>query len=150
MQTFFPYPSIHQSASVLDYRRLGKQRVEGYQILNILLGKAKKTKTGKVAWSNHPAVKMWKGYEKYLCVYVIVMCDEWISRGYKDTLRPKIVEFSKEIYTPALLPDFIGNEKFHESHRAALLYKNCEYYKQFQWKETPNINYIWDIKKISY
>ena len=36
MQTFLPYPSFEETASILDYRRLGKQRVEGFQILNII------------------------------------------------------------------------------------------------------------------
>jgi Pyrimidine dimer DNA glycosylase len=33
MHTFLPYPSFEETASILDYRRLGKQRVEGFQIL---------------------------------------------------------------------------------------------------------------------
>jgi hypothetical protein len=138
MQTFMPYPSCSQSAAVLDDKQLGKQRIEGYQILNILLGKTKKTKTGKVAWENHPAVKMWKGHEKFLCVYVATMCKEWIKRGYKDSLLPKIDSYYKELENVQISsPDIIGNEEFHSSHRAALLYENYEYYKQFQWKETP-------------
>ena len=38
MQTFLPYMSFDDSAAVLDYRRLGKQRVETMQILYTLLG----------------------------------------------------------------------------------------------------------------
>ena len=52
MQTFLPYKSFKDSFKVLDYRRLGKQRVEAYQILNVLLGRTK-TK----GWSNHPATE---------------------------------------------------------------------------------------------
>ena len=33
MQTFLPYPDFARSARCLDNRRLGKQRVESYQIL---------------------------------------------------------------------------------------------------------------------
>ena len=36
MQTFLPYPDFQISASVLDYRRLGKQRVECKQLLTAL------------------------------------------------------------------------------------------------------------------
>jgi hypothetical protein len=57
MQTFLPYYSFEESAKCLDYRRLGKQRVEVYQIINILEGKNKTN-----GWVNHPAVKMWIGY----------------------------------------------------------------------------------------
>lgn len=38
MQTFLPYESYDDSAESLDYRRLGKQRVETLQILMTLLG----------------------------------------------------------------------------------------------------------------
>ena len=38
MQTFLPYESFEESASVLDWRRLGKQRVEGMQIINAISG----------------------------------------------------------------------------------------------------------------
>ena len=39
MQTFLPYPDIEKSLNSLDSKRLGKQRVEAYQILNILLNR---------------------------------------------------------------------------------------------------------------
>ena len=42
MQTFLPYKSFEQSAQVLDWRRLGKQRVEGMQIINAITGKTRK------------------------------------------------------------------------------------------------------------
>lgn len=35
MQTFLPYANFEASAKVLDYKRLGKQRVEAKQILEI-------------------------------------------------------------------------------------------------------------------
>jgi len=38
MQTFLPFPDFKKSASCLDYKRLGKQRVEGLQILNAIQG----------------------------------------------------------------------------------------------------------------
>jgi hypothetical protein len=61
MQTFLPYKDFKKSAKVLDNKRLGKQRVEAFQILNILLGRTK-TK----GWRNHPAVLMWKGHSNAL------------------------------------------------------------------------------------
>ena len=39
MQTFLPYADFQRSAQVLDYKRLGKQRVEALQIHNIVSGK---------------------------------------------------------------------------------------------------------------
>ena len=37
MQTFLPYSNFQKTAEVLDYRRLGKQRVEGMQIIKTIL-----------------------------------------------------------------------------------------------------------------
>jgi hypothetical protein len=37
MQTFLPLPDFIESAKVLDYKRLGKQRVEAWQILKAIL-----------------------------------------------------------------------------------------------------------------
>ena len=79
MQTFLPYPSFTKSAACLDSRRLGKQRVEAKQIYLAL------TKPG-YGWQNHPAVKMWRGYEPALLSYGIIVCYEWVNRGFKDTL----------------------------------------------------------------
>jgi len=58
MQTFLPYTDFIQSAKCLDYRRLGKQRLEAKTILNILLNE-----TTKAGWRNHPAVLMWSSHE---------------------------------------------------------------------------------------
>ena len=56
MQTFVPYPDCKLTAECLDYRRLGKQRVEAMQIINCLEG------TGSTHWTRHPAVRMWVGH----------------------------------------------------------------------------------------
>ena len=58
MQTFLPYPSKRESLDALDNKRLNKQILECYQILNILTGNSKSN-----AWRNHPAVLMWEGAE---------------------------------------------------------------------------------------
>ena len=84
MQTFLPYANFNRSARALDYKRLGKQRVEALQIHNIVSGK--RTTGG---WVNHPAVKMWKGYAAALAVYHNTMIDEWVDRGYNNNM-PKL------------------------------------------------------------
>ena len=66
MQTFLPYTSFEDVARTLDRKRLGKQRVEGMQILNVLA----KPPNYTGAWVHHPAVKMWRGYEDALKQYV--------------------------------------------------------------------------------
>jgi hypothetical protein len=76
MQTFLPYRDFNSTAYCLDYRRLGKQRLETYQIIRVLTGLS----TG---WANHPAVKMWKGYVPALKAYYNAIVFEWIERGYE-------------------------------------------------------------------
>jgi len=139
MQTFLPYPDFKKSAKCLDYKRLGKQRVEAKQILNILNGKAKLNKNGKISWENHPAVKMWKGYEKPLTQYMNTMIQEWIDRGYKNTME---INRSNEKFD---LPPWIGDDRLHSSHRSNLLRKNKDYYSKFGWIETNDLLYYWPI-----
>ena len=69
MQTFLPHINYLKVARVLDNKRLNKQILEGYQILNTLSGRS----TG---WIHHPAVKMWRGAENELWMYVRSMITE--------------------------------------------------------------------------
>ena len=93
MQTFLPYPNFEKSIKTLDYRRLGKQRVEAFQILNILLNRTKSS-----AWRNHPAVLMWRGYENALKIYLNLCISEWISRGYKNTMKTEKINGKVRTY----------------------------------------------------
>ena len=145
MQTFLPYPSFIQSAKCLDYRRLGKQRVECSQILKVLLNESKGN-----AWKNHPAVLMWKGYELALAYYGFAICQEWISRKYRDSLQPKFKYYINLLLDKGNkfnMPLFLGNIEFHASHRSNLLRKKPEYYKQFNWSEPDNLPYVWPTKE---
>lgn len=137
MQTFLPEPSFYTSAQVLDNKRLGKQRVEGYQILRTLTGKS----TGGV---NHPAVKMWRGHESTLYTYIEVICLEWRARGYKDTILDKLQNEFPEYLQSHGLPNWY-NAEFIESHRSNLIRKDPVYYRRY-WPDTPdNLPYIWPV-----
>jgi hypothetical protein len=136
MQTFLPYADFAKTASALDYRRLGKQRVETKQILMALTGES----TG---WRNHPATKMWSGHERLLCYYGMVMSTEWKSRGYVDNLFPYFVSKLEVTEYKDDLPWFIGNEAFHRSHRSNLLRKAPEYYSELFSDVPDNLPYIW-------
>jgi len=146
MQTFLPYADFEKTASVLDYRRLGKQRVETKQILMALNGESR-------GWVNHPATKMWTGYEYLLAYYGLVMSTEWKHRGYVDNLLPyfaqKMVDLTVEGKHFESIPWFIGCEPFHESHRSNLLRKAPEYYSEF-FSDTPSdLPYIWTPEEMS-
>lgn len=134
MQTFLPYPSFQQTATCLDYRRLGKQRSECKQILNALRHGG--------GWSNHPAVKMWRGHERTLCLYAIVICLEWRQRGYKDQQLEWFI--NRVLDTPnGEDPPWLGDDAFHASHRSNLLRKKPDHYEQFSWDESPDLPYVW-------
>jgi hypothetical protein len=136
MQTFLPYPNLKKSLKALDSRRLGKQRVEAFQILNILLDR-----TNKKGWRNHPAVKMWQGYENALKLYFNKAVKLWISKGYKNTMK---LEKTKG---KIILPKWFGNKKFHDSHKSNLLRKNKEHYSKFGWKEKNDLEYFWPCEE---
>lgn len=146
MQTFLPLPDFKESAACLDMRRLGKQRVETLQILQTLFSPARKQ---QAAWSHHPAVLMWKGHEIALCEYGLAICDEWFSRGYRDTVHSQILvfhDFLLEQGRSKAFPAWIGNEKFHSSHRSNLLRKAPEWYSRFGWIEGPDQPYFWPVR----
>jgi hypothetical protein len=150
MQTFLPYDSFTKTAEVLDYRRLGKQRIEAMQIINaaemrrlgidrIYIVKEKRYKA--TGWYNHPATVTWENYIPALKHYCNLMIIEWIKRGYKNTMS------FYDINQPIVIPPFIGNEKLHASHRSNLLRKDYKYYSQFGWTESPDMPYYWPDSK---
>lgn len=134
MQTFLPYPDFQKSIRILDSKRLGKQRVETFQVLNILL---KRTETK--GWRNHPVTQMWTGYESALQLYQNYTIQEWINRGYKNTMQ------FENLIIEARMPKWLGDERLHRSHRSNLLRKDYEYYSKF-FDEDPNLEYYWPKK----
>lgn len=136
MQTFLIYKDFIETAKCLDYRRLGKQRIEAKQILNILLNRTKSK-----AWIHHPAVIMWKGYENCLKYYYNCILQEWVDRGYKNTMLFETIEI------PIIYPKWFDYNDVFQSHRSNLLRKNEEYYIQFGWLEKNNLPYFWPINE---
>jgi hypothetical protein len=130
MQTFLPHPDFAETARSLDWRRLGKQRVEAQQILNALANGG--------GWSNHPAVKMWRGYEDALRLYRNTIIEEWVRRGYRNNMPLAAVP------DDVALPPWLGDSEFHASHRARLLAKDPEFYGRHGWTEAPaDQGYLW-------
>jgi hypothetical protein len=141
MQTFLPFPDYEQTAVVLDYKRLGKQRVEAKQILMALNNETK-------GWVNHPATKMWKGHEFSLANYGLVMCTEWISRGFNDSLSSfflsRIDSYDSPVFN-RLEPDWLGLQEFHVSHQSNLIRKDEEFYSPI-FPNVPNsLPYFWPV-----
>jgi hypothetical protein len=129
MQTFLPYADFRKSLESLDYRRLGKQRVEALQIVNALEGRSK-------GWVNHPATRMWAPYLDALKHYHNIAINVWVEKGYRNTMKHFIVP---EKY---FQPHFLGNYEFHLSHRSNLFHKSPADYPQFEMEFIP---YVWPI-----
>ena len=130
MQTFMPYDSINESVRCLDYRRLGKQRVEALQILNALAGRSK-------GWVNHPATKMWRGHEAALSYYKDLCIEEWVRRGYRNTMQ------RESSYEAVVMPKWMGREDVHASHRSNLLRKDPDHYGRLGWSVPDDLPYVW-------
>jgi hypothetical protein len=143
MQTFCPSPNLLTNFWYLDSRRLGKQRVEAFQILNVLLNR-----TDRKGWRNHPAVLMWKGYENALKYYYNLCLAEWINRGYNNNMLYEKID--KDFNPNKDMPPWFGDDRFHSAHRSNLLRKNKEYYSKFGWKEEDNQPYFWPSKEKDY
>lgn len=128
MQTFLPFPDFEKSAKVLDRQRLGKQRVEALQLL-------------RGQWANHPASKMWRGFEFVLAEYAEIVCLEWVDRGYKDTCREKILEEKKKFSFNGY-PYWLGDPRVHDSHKSNLLRKDYKYYVRY-FDGPSDVPYFW-------
>lgn len=133
MQTFLPYRDIELSLQCLDKGRLGKQRVEAKQILDLVLGK----KTNN--WINHPAVRMWIGYEGYLIDYYNKSLEIFADVGGNNI---KLINITNDFEKKE--PKWLGDERLHISHRCNLLRKNFKHYFEY-FGNTYDVNapYWW-------
>lgn len=143
MQTFLTSTNSLECAQNLDNKRLNKQILEGYQILNVLSGKSK---TG--GWRNHPAVLMWKGYERGLWSYIESMVQIANLRGIKTENNVKNLQ---TLYEQCWEdwgnehPEFWRDEnkvmRIITTHRANLFKKDPLYYVRYQYAvDSPHNN----------
>lgn len=150
MQTFAP-EGIHidDGFRKLDYRRLGKQRVEAWQILNVLRGVDNEgNPKNHKGWVHHPATLMWDGHIAALALYGMRCCNEWKNRGYNDSMLPRFtavfeqfVRWGDNPHMPAFLNDIM------ESHRSNLIRKDPNHYRPF-WPEVPDtLEYVWPVSR---
>lgn len=149
----------------LDKRRLGKQRVEAMQIINILEDYDRTGEFKKGSYGNHPATQMWIGYTNALKVYFNLCVKEWIKRGCVNNMALFDIDEDKYRIVPC---EFDGVtcqflEEFDEfcfpkwfsfpplilSHRASLLRKDPDEYHFFNDELTAEYydkGYLWPLK----
>lgn len=180
MQTFLPYSDFKKCAEVLDKKRCWKQVIEAKQIITVLDNLKKEIEVPKIiensikkkrqAWENHPAVKMWKGYEELLKHYYNIFLDHCVHVRFINTRLTYIEcnysngEFTDlgyqlvngfELYgdlfklTDKETPFWFNNEDFHRSHRARLIEKDREFYlPKFPDDEGFNDSkYLWPVNE---
>ncbi len=147
MQTFLPYADFQASASALDPKRLGKQRVEALQILRAIT-------IPTYGWQHHPAVAMWRGHVAALTTYGVEISREWVRRGHDDTCAAQIAAFAAgdvrpqaELADAGLLPPWLGDEAFHLAHRSSLLRKDPEWYRPRFGDIPDDLPYVWPVRK---
>lgn len=167
MQTFLPYPSFEETARVLDYERLGKQRVETMQIMGRLLQVRLSTNgpDGKLlprdrwkfeptkgnGWANHPAVLMWRGYEFALLMYQSAIVSEWEARGYQENvcmIKTSLI-FQHNYHNDTgleMYPPWLGDPDIHLGYQSNLIRKNPEFYGPLFPGVPGDLEYKWPVQ----
>jgi hypothetical protein len=120
LNTFVCEPYFGLAAHRLDRARLGKQRIEVWQILQALAGLSP-------GWARHPAVLAWAGHEHSLAQFGLACHDEWISRGYRDTTRRRLVSYVRS-FPDTGDPWWVGDPTYLAHIRAVLITKDLEWY----------------------
>jgi hypothetical protein len=146
IQTFVPFTNNAQSAAALDNKRLNKQLLEGRQIYKIL---ASGQSSG--AWVNHPAVKMWRGYENALFKYLNAIKDECVRRGISTEKNwnalTEMHEWNWNRGNNVVMPPWWGDKRVHQSHKNNLYRKDSNHYAEFSNDEfiscCDRCNYFW-------
>jgi hypothetical protein len=154
VQTFLPYPDFTATATVLDRRRLGKQRVETLQVQRALVVPGH-------GWRHHPSVRMWSGYEEALVRYGLEICSVWRALGLLDTCeatmrsdlaRAKgitVVRTQEELAAAGQLPGWLGDDAVHRSHQSALVRKDPAHYRTFFPDVPDDLPYVWPASAVA-
>lgn len=143
MQTFLTHDNYLDTAKILDYKRLGKQRVEAYQIFKALRGDYHRSK----GWINHPATAMWRGFEYQLALYGLTISQEFLDRGYNGQ---RMVEIFTQLATQAFAQDkqnppwWVQSKLLQKTHQSNLLRKDFGYYSK-HFSGTDNLPYVWPL-----
>ncbi len=148
-----PYLDFRRSAQLLDDKRLGKQRVETLQIMQVLTGLRWDNNVGVIepyqpkGWRTHPAVLMWRGFESALVGYQKAVCSAWTSRGFNDTCAQKTVGLlqASDLPSSIVLPPWLGQAALHLSHRSNLIRKDPDVYTPLFAGVPPDLPYLWPV-----
>lgn len=144
---------------MLDQARLGKQRVEAYQIVLAYEEATKRNPAKYSGWLNLPAVRMWDGYLPALYVYGILNCMVWRKAGHEDSLLEQF-QLRRRIWLSTQnnggdsasaqprRPWWFGHPAMVRTHQTKLYHKNSaawvEQHKTATAKHEPmKLPYLW-------
>ena len=126
-----PFPDVRASVKSSDNKRLGNQIYR--EALTLIRG----------GWPNHPASRIWKNHKRALAIYSLAGLDELRERGRDYPHHRLTFERYAETEPDTGLPDLIGYEPFHLSHKSNLLRKDASWYGS-RFPGVPNdLPYIW-------
>lgn len=111
-----------ETAKALDNLRLNKQIIECHQILDAL--------NGAKAWSNHPVVLQYRGYEEWLKLYTKVL-EEYRNGNYSVA----------ETIDSVIVPPPFHDEEFFNQMKRRLHTKNPQHYSQWSYLGTSQENF---------
>jgi len=86
---------------------------------------------------------MWRGHEDWLLEYQRAICEEWTSRGYKDTCLQKTEDMTPKSVSD--YPEWLGREDLHRSHRMNLMRKDPTFYVFPDAGDPVTAEYVWPV-----
>ena len=128
MQVFI-IGDVLNTFEILDKKRLNKQLIECKQILNVYSGNTK-------AWSNHPVVKSYKPYQKWLMIYTWAL-EEFLNKSSDLLMLMHYNRWLKENK-----PIFHTEDYFNQMKRR-LYTKNNAFYNQFSELGESEVNWYY-------
>ena len=114
MQVFIPYADPFKVAECLDKRRLHNQVNECRTIIAAIEGAS--------AWKNHPVVKMYQPYKKWLFCYMNTL--DLYDRGFIESA--KLASKEAGVFKPIWLTN-----KLCDTHKRRLYQKDPKNYPDF-------------------
>lgn len=133
MNTYVPLPDLNENASVLDDKRLNKQRADILAILTRCFEEP--------AEDEHPSITMWRGNEGFLINYGIAICIEYQARGNIDNTLKKIIAFKSQTRDTEP-PEWWGGN-IHSAHRSYLLRALPSHYKVHFPHDSDDMPMVW-------
>lgn len=146
MQTFLPYLDFARSARSLDDARLGKQIIEGFQILRAAHEPSK--------WERHPVMTAWRGSDRALYNYLVAIHNEWQHRNGRQhgafrNGRKYYLDQIGDARTTGT-PWWLGSRAFHLSHQFNLARKAigyaCTFHLDLERVDVTSEPYLWPVR----